>query len=127
MRATILAVIALSLPAAAQDLRPGDTPFTPDDLAAALSGTTVEFFDGSKARYAADGRYAYTYTDDGPVWAGRYETAPDSKVCVVFDNGFARCDTFVMAGERLTLIIDDGTRFPARRHAAMEAEVPQSR
>ncbi|MEM1064949.1 MAG: hypothetical protein AAGJ74_05570 [Pseudomonadota bacterium] len=127
MRSTLLALIVLMGPAAAQDLRPGDTPFAPEDLAVALAGTTVEFFDGSKARYAGDGSYAYTYTDDGPVWSGRYETAPDSKVCVVFDNGFARCDTYVMAGERLTLIIDDGTRFPVRHHGATEGGGAQSR
>lgn len=82
-----------------------------------LSGQVIEFFDGSKSRYDVDGSYGYTYTDDGPVWRGRYETFDDSRVCVDFDNGSARCDLFVQDGQRLVLITADGTRFPVRNRS----------
>lgn len=100
--------------ATAQGLRPDDREMSAVELTDTLSGMVVEFFDGSKSRFAVDGRYAYTYSDDGPAWTGQYTANDDSTVCVAFDNGSSRCDTFVFAGERLTLIIEDGTRFPVR-------------
>ena len=83
-------------------------------LDAHLSGQVMEFYDGSKSRYDADHRYGYTYTDDGPVWAGEWRTEADSRVCVDFDNGSSRCDHIVLDGARTVLIIADGTRFPVR-------------
>ena len=94
--------------------RSGDRIFDAQGLADHLSGQEVEFFDGSKSRYQADRRYGYTYTDDGPVWAGEWRTDAESRVCVDFDNGSSRCDYMVIDGERTVLIIDDGTRFPVR-------------
>ncbi|MEL6752728.1 MAG: hypothetical protein AAFO57_01780 [Pseudomonadota bacterium] len=88
------------------------------ELTDTLTGQVVEFFDGSKSRYSTDGSYAYTYADDDPPWTGQYTFNDDSTVCVAFDNGTARCDTFVFAGDRLTLIIADGTRFPVRGRVA---------
>ena len=101
-------------PALSQGQRPDDVRFSSADLTGALAGRTVEFFDGSKARYGTDGSYAYTYTDDDPPFIGQFTTDDESRVCVVFDNGFDRCDTFVRSNGRLVLIIEDGTRFPAR-------------
>ncbi|MEL6516508.1 MAG: hypothetical protein AAFQ39_02250 [Pseudomonadota bacterium] len=114
--AVLFALLATA--ASAQGLRPDDRMMTSLELTDTLSGMVVEFFDGSKSRYQADGRYAYTYEDDGPAWTGAYTTHDDSTVCVAFDNGSSRCDTFVFAGERLTLIIEDGTRFPVRERGA---------
>ncbi|MBT8456426.1 MAG: hypothetical protein HKO95_04375 [Rhodobacteraceae bacterium] len=115
---TIALLTCLASPAIAQGMRPGDRVMTAAELTETLSGMVVEFFDGSKSRYRPDGGYAYTYTDDGPAWTGQYTTHDDSTVCVAFDNGSSRCDTFVFSGERLTLIIQDGTRFPVRERAA---------
>lgn len=110
-----LALLTLATSAQAQDgVRSSDALMTAADLDALLSGHVIEFYDGSKSRYAADGLYGYTYTDDGPVWSGRYRTQDDSRLCVDFDNGFARCDVFVMDGNRLVLVTADGTRFPIR-------------
>lgn len=95
-------------------VRTTDTKLDEAAMTQLLSGSLVEFFDGSKSRYGTDDRYAYTYTDDGPEWTGTYRVEPDSVVCVDFDNGSSRCDRFVQAGERLVLIIEDGTRFPVR-------------
>ena len=114
MRLTILLTL-LPFAALAQDgLRDGDTVLDRAAMDALLTGQVVEFYDGSKSRYGTDGRYGYTYTDDGPVWAGAYTLHDDSRVCVDFHNGSTRCDRFVRNGERVVLITEDGTRFPAR-------------
>ena len=111
-----LAILLLATcPAFAQEgVRGSDTVLDRAGMDALLTGQTVEFFDGSKSRYGADGRYGYTYTDDGPVWAGSYTLHDESRVCVDFDNGSRRCDRFVRDGERVVLITDDGVRFPVR-------------
>ncbi len=111
----LLILLALPAHAQAQDgVRSSDTVLTAPEMTDLLAGQVVEFFDGSKSRYETNGRYAYTYTDDGPEWTGTYRVENDSLVCVDFDNGSERCDRFVRAGERVVLVIDDGTRFPVR-------------
>ena len=85
-----------------------------------LSGQVVEFYDGSKSSYAPDGTYGYTYSDDGPVWAGRYTLHEDSRVCVDFDNGSRRCDQVVKDGDRAVLITEDGLRFPIRNRSVYQ-------
>jgi len=107
-------LLLLALPAAAQTgLRDTDTRFTGTGLADALSGNTARFFDGSLATYNADSSYEYRYAPGDPVWRGTWEAA-GSEVCVAFDNGTSRCDTFVRAGGRLVLVIARGDRFPVR-------------
>ena len=113
-------LIALTVPAMSfAEPRAGDDLFDADGLADHLSGQVIEFFDGSKSRYEANRRYGYTYTDDGPIWAGEWRTDADSRVCVDFDNGSSRCDHIVLDGDRTVLIIADGTRFPVRRIEAI--------
>ena len=107
-----------ALPAAAQNGgRANDQHLDQTTLTSLLAGKTIEFYDGSKSRYGADGRYGYTYTDDGPVWAGDYTVGTDSDVCVAFDNGSNRCDLIVMNGETIVLITTDGLRFPVRNQS----------
>ena len=102
----------------AQDgLRPSDTVLNRSEMSDLLSGQRIEFFDGSKSSYGADGTYGYTYTDDGPVWAGQYQVFDNSQVCVDFDNGSNRCDRIISDGERFVLITEDGTRFPIRNRS----------
>lgn len=111
--ALILAVLAA--PAMAQDgIRPSDAILDRAAMSELLTNRVVEFYDGSKSRYGTDGHYGYTYTDDGPVWAGQFEVFDESRVCVDFDNGSRRCDQFVQAGDRVVLITEDGLRFPVR-------------
>lgn len=112
---TVLALLLLSFPAFAQEgLRDTDVFIDIPVLKQQLSGHVIEFYDGSKARFAADGTYGYTYTDDGPEWSGTYEIQGDSLVCVAFDNGSSRCDLYVSDGARMVLVTADGTRFPIR-------------
>ncbi len=114
MRVALVLSLAAS-PALAQDgLRPSDQLLSSTEMSDLLSGRMVEFYDGSKSRYGDDGTYGYTYTDDGPVWSGRYEVFNESRVCVDFDNGSRRCDQFVQDGDRVVLITEDGLRFPVR-------------
>ncbi len=111
----LLAFLSFPMLVFAQDgVRTSDRILPVAELQILLSGQTVEFFDGSKSRYASDGDYGYTYTDDGPVWSGRYSVVGPSEVCVDFDNGSARCDFLVSDGNRMVLITSDGTRFPVR-------------
>lgn len=100
-------------------VRDGDRTLDRDALAAALTGQVLEFYDGSKARYGADGGYVYTYVDDGARHVGSYELGEDSRVCVRFDNGFARCDIIVRSRDRLMLITEAGLRFPVRSRAPL--------
>ena len=110
--AVVLSVLAAT--ASAQGAREGDRAFGAAELAAVLSGQTLEFFDASLARYAHDRSYSYRYRPGDPPFVGAWETNADSEVCVVFDNGFSRCDRIVEAGGRLVLITAEGLRFPVR-------------
>lgn len=110
----LLFLALMALPASAQGLRSTDTELDAEAIDTALSGQMVEFFDGSKSYYYADGTYIYTYVDDGEKWNGTYALGSAGSVCVKFEIGGSRCDTFVMDGDRLVLIIADGTRFPVR-------------
>ncbi len=114
MRILLFLIFAPFAAFAQEGIRTTDTVLTGPEMSELLSGRLVEFFDGSKSRYSTDGSYAYTYTDEGPAWTGTYTVADDSVVCVDFDNGSTRCDRFVRDGERVVLVIEDGTRFPVR-------------
>ncbi|MBT8458319.1 MAG: hypothetical protein HKP37_01345 [Boseongicola sp.] len=114
-RALVFPLLVAANSTLAQDgLRESDMKLDMAALTALLSGQVVEFFDGSKSSYLNDSRYEYTYTDDGPIWAGAYRMEDNSAVCVDFDNGSARCDFFVKDGARVILITSDGLRFPVR-------------
>ncbi len=117
--ALLLALIAA--PALAQDgLRDSDTLLDAGQMGALLNGQMLEFYDGSKSRYDADGAYSYTYTDDGPAWTGRFEVFENSEVCVDFDNGSRRCDRLVRDQDRIVLITTDGVRFPVRNRTVYQ-------
>jgi len=103
-----------AVPAVAQGVRDNDRRLNAAEITDMLSGRIVEFHDGSKSRYGADGSYAYTYADGEPPFVGAYTAGDDGRVCVSFENGAARCDHYVMDGTRLILVIADGTRFPVR-------------
>ena len=74
MRTILAFAVALSLcaPVFAQSTRDGDAPFEAQSLADALSGQTLEFFDGSLARYGADTGYEYRYKPEEPPFVGSW-------------------------------------------------------
>jgi hypothetical protein len=74
----------------------------------------MEFFDGSTAAYAGDGAYRYVYAPDDPPFVGVWAAGEGGEVCVTFDTGRSRCDTYVENGGRLVLIIANGDRYPVR-------------
>ena len=114
MRLVILTAAALIATHAAAQVRSGDEVFDAGGLAGELSGTQLEFYDGSTAQYDADKGYVYRYTPDDRPFTGTWDTNDDSSVCVTFDNGSDRCDIIVRAAGRLVLITEDGVRFPVR-------------
>jgi hypothetical protein len=117
-----LAIILLAGPLAAQDTptdqnwaqKTGDTLLTDAALQQRLTGQTITFYDDGQSYYYPDGRYTYTYADEGGVAYGHYQLEPDSTVCVAFVNGFSRCDRFVQTAERLVMLTAKGDRFPVR-------------
>ena len=120
MRNFLIALLFAS-PAFAQDgVRTTDQVLTASEMTELLSGQMLEFFDGSKSRYGANGTYSYTYTDDGPAWTGAFEVFDNSEVCVDFDNGSRRCDQFVLANDRTVLVTTDGLRFPVRNRTVYQ-------
>ena len=114
MRKLTLFLVLLPGIVAAQGMRDGDRVPNADELAATLGVTTLTFYDGSTASFRPDGRYAYRYTPEDSDWVGRYDTGAEGQVCVTFDNGSGRCDTYVEAGGRLVLFTAGGLRFPVR-------------
>ncbi|MDU8943992.1 hypothetical protein [Ovoidimarina sediminis] len=71
------------------------------------------------ARYGPGEGYSYTYADGLEPFMGTYVAGPGGDVCVMFESGRGRCDTYVEAGGRMVLIIADGTRFPVRSRTPM--------
>lgn len=112
---TIAALCLLATPAIAEDwvLRATDQLLDADALATRLIGQNIVFYDNGRSEYFEDGSYAYTY-DGGGTAHGDFTIRDDSTVCVNFDNGWARCDLFVVADQRLVVITEEGERFPIR-------------
>lgn len=117
MKYFLLPLLALALPVAAQDydIRSNDTQPSADDLVAYIVDRDLIYFDDGTSRYNADGSYAWTYSavNGSSVWPGLY-TVTDNIICIDFESGTARCDMFVFSGDRLTLLTDNGERYPVR-------------
>jgi len=117
MRLLILSLALTALPAFAQDtyaFREGDEALAADRLQDRLSGRTLTFFDDGVSEYYDDGRYTYTYAENGGTAYGYWRIAEDGAICVDFVNGFARCDHIVQSGGRLILLDARGERYPIR-------------
>lgn len=112
----LVAALPAALPATAQDWmsRPGDTGFSNAELDTRLRGNILTFYDDGQSEFYDDGRYTYTYANDGGTGYGYWEITGDSTVCIEFVNGFSRCDRYVRNGDRLILQTADGERFPIR-------------
>jgi len=82
-----------------------------DEVIARIKGGEVLFMDGGVASYGEDGRYAYTY-EGGRAFVGNYTIEEDGSICIEFDEGQTRCDLYVLHGERLVMLSENGRRFP---------------
>jgi len=112
-RFPLVLILFLASPSFAQDwnIRPWDGQMTRDQVVKRISGNEVLFMDGGVASYGLDGRYAYTY-DGGRAYEGAYNIEEDGSICIDFDSGPDRCDLYVLHGERLVMIAQNGRRFP---------------
>lgn len=106
--AIILAPIAQ---AQSWNLRPWDQQMTREEVVERIVGDEVLFMDGGVASYGSDGRYAYTY-EGGRAFVGDYQIEEDGAICVAFDEGQTRCDKYVLHGDRLVMLTENGRRFP---------------
>lgn len=121
MRFLTICCALLATPLVAQDgMRDGDIRFSKDELTEILSDQVLEFYTKGLATYRADGSYDYRYSAESERIPGVFEVMEDSRVCMVFVNGFERCDYLVQAGERLVMVIENGERYPVRAIAAIE-------
>lgn len=95
--------------------RESDRLFDHDSLDARLRGRAIVFFDDGQSRFFEDGRYTYTYADNGGTGYGYFKVMEDSTVCIAFVTGAERCDLYVTDSRgRLVVITSTGDRFPTR-------------
>lgn len=118
VRALVM-VCCLAAPLVAQEAawasRDGDILFDHRVLDTRLRGTTITFFDNGESRFFEDGRYTYTYANEGGTGYGYFTVKEDSTICIDFVTGFSRCDLYVTDAQgRLTVITASGDRFPTR-------------
>jgi len=111
-----IALLASPLRATEWNLRDDDLPLTATEAQVLTNDTTLTFYDDGRSHYFPDGRYTYTYSDQngGGTAYGEFDIQDDGSICVTYRNGFARCDLYVRAGERLVLINQKGERYPVR-------------
>ncbi|MGX9357036.1 hypothetical protein ACS3SW_18280 [Roseobacteraceae bacterium S113] len=115
LAAMLCGSVTSALAADEWQLRPNDEVFDQAGLDALLRGEVITFFDNGQAEYFEDGRYSYTYANDGGAGYGYYEVMADSTICIEFVNGFSRCDAYVRDAQgRLVVITEKGDRFPVR-------------
>ncbi|PYG31181.1 hypothetical protein C8N36_105241 [Pelagimonas varians] len=91
-----------------------DEVFDRFSLTKVLAGKIFEFYDDGQSQYYDDGRYSYTYAGGGGTAYGYWDVTESGAVCVTFLNEATRCDIYVMNGERMILIDENGNRFPVR-------------
>lgn len=115
MRLSVIVFCLAAAPALAAEwqIRPGDAPFSADELSVFLRTAEIRFYDGGRSEYGEGGAYAYIF-DGGDRAEGRYQVEPDGSVCVDFNNGWSRCDLYVRNGDRVLLIDQKGDRYPLR-------------
>jgi len=92
-------------------VRPWDSRISTAWAQENIVGKAITFIDGGTARYDADGTYAYVY-NGGRTFMGTFRLAEQGEICVTFDEGSERCDMFVLQGDNLLLITEEGGRYP---------------
>lgn len=113
----IAALVLFPVAVLAQDwaIRDSDSLVDQASLDHRLRGATITFFDNGQSRFYEDGRYTYTYANEGGTGYGYFTVMPDSTICIEFVTGFSRCDLYVTDKTgRLIVITASGDRFPTR-------------
>ncbi|MDA5094346.1 hypothetical protein O2N63_09635 [Aliiroseovarius sp. KMU-50] len=117
MRYHALLTLLLMLPglALAQNwtTRPTDQLIEQVALDNWVRGKVLNYYDGGTSDFRENGQYFYTYGGGG-TWEGEFEVGTDSTICVTYVTGQTRCDLYVQSGDRLTVITEEGLRFPIK-------------
>lgn len=115
--AMILSSLAAPVMAQNYDLRATDSVPTRATLSETILDRDLEYFDGGISRYATNGTYAWTYgaNNGGGVHEGVHDFKDNGVVCITYHTGARRCDMFVLSNDRLTLLTNDGQRYPVRK------------
>ncbi|MCA8884819.1 MAG: hypothetical protein KDA50_13885 [Rhodobacteraceae bacterium] len=100
--------------------KPSDVTFTEKGLESVIAGALVRFYDGSVAQYYRDRSYVYTAGDGRTSYRGLWEVYDGGQICVRFENGFTRCDTYVRSANKMILIEASGTRYPVRSKISLQ-------
>jgi hypothetical protein len=108
-----LALAVTASAAFADGAMPSDEKFDQTALTELLVGKTITFYDKGQSDFQPDGKYSYTYFEGDSAY-GEFLIGNDSSVCIAFENGFSRCDTYVMNNDRLVMIATDGERYPIK-------------
>ena len=95
-------------------LRATDVVLDDAGLGLLADGARLTYFDDGVALFSAGGAYSYTYANDGGTAFGRFRVGDGGQICIDFRNGAARCDVYVRNAGRLTLLTEDGRRFPVK-------------
>lgn len=106
-------LVALPTLAAEWALNETDRILNRQEVDALTAGQTLVFYDDGQSKYSVGGAYSYTYAS-GESAFGRYEIEEDGTVCIIYRNGFSRCDRYVQSGARIILLTEKGLRFPVR-------------
>lgn len=110
----ILLMLPSALFAADWATRAGDVALDRAAVLALVEGQTLVFYDDGQSKFSAGGAYSYTYANGGGTAFGRFEVGADGTVCILFRNGFDRCDRYVRSGGRVVMLTEKGERFPVR-------------
>lgn len=99
--------------------KPSDVMFTEQGLKATISGFTMQFEDGSEAQYFRNHHYVFTSADGVHSYDGKWHIFDHWQVCVQFNSGLARCDTYIRSARQIVFIAANGHRFSVRSRTAI--------
>ncbi|WP_172327080.1 hypothetical protein [Mangrovicoccus sp. HB161399] len=116
--AALATIAGLSAAQAGDPFFPGmkswDSYYTEDGLKLRIVNHKVMYPDGTQATYRRDGTYLFQTSDADPGVTGRYTIRPYGMICVKFDKGGARCDTYVRAMQDTVFLTGGGERMKVK-------------
>ncbi|MBE3640116.1 hypothetical protein [Mangrovicoccus algicola] len=114
LAAALAATAAIGTAEAGDPWFPGkqsmDSYYTADGLSLKLIGNRVLFMDGSQTSFGRDGRVLHQQSETDPGLPGRYIFRPYGMVCITYDRGDSRCDTFVRTVGDMVMLTGNGER-----------------